>query len=381
MLLRVRKQTLEPDTRSYWRRKSELSTHRVPSYTQEEPMKKSLPLFVVAALGLAGCSVADQASDNNDDDAEASVTIMTHDSFNVPEELVTAFEEDTGYSVTTTSPGDAGAVLNQLILQKDNPTVDAVYGIDNYSADTLLAEDMLTTHDVDLGTADQYTVPSDTDGHLAPIDHGQVCVNMDNEWFDDADFAPPETLADLTDPAYEGLFVTTDPTTSSPGLAFLVSTIGGTDDWQTYWQDLLDNGAKVAGGWSDAYYSDFTSTGDGDYPLVLSYSSSPSAEEGRTSSILGTCTQQIEYAGVLDEAANPDGAKAFIEFLLSQEFQETLPEEMYMYPVLDEVELPEEWSQYADLSDDPITVDVTEVAQNRDAWLNDWTELYENHSS
>lgn len=343
-------------------------------------MKKSFPLLTIAALGLAGCSVADQAPDANDD-AEASVTIMTHDSFNVPEELVTAFEEETGYSVTTTSPGDAGAVLNQLILQKDNPTVDGVYGIDNYSAETLLAEDMLTPHDADLGSADQFTVASDTEGHLAPIDHGQVCVNMDNEWFEAEGLAPPETLDDLTDPAYEGLFVTTDPTTSSPGLAFLVATIAATDDWQTYWHDLLDNGAKVAGGWSDAYYSDFTSAGDGDYPLVLSYSSSPSAEEGRTSSILGTCTQQVEYAGVLADAANPDGAKAFIEFLLSSDFQETLPTEMFMYPVLEEVELPEEWSQYAELAEDPIAVDEAEVAENRDAWLDDWTALYENHSS
>lgn len=343
-------------------------------------MKKSLPFVVIAALGFTGCSVADQAQNTDDDAAAGSVTIMTHDSFNVDEELVAAFEEETGYTVTTTSPGDAGAVLNQLILQKDNPTVDAVYGIDNYSAQTLLDEDMLTSHDAELGSAERFALEADTNGHLAPIDHGQVCVNMDNEWFEAEDLTPPETLEDLTDPAYEGLFVTTDPTTSSPGLAFLVATIAGTDDWQAYWQDLLDNGAKVAGGWSDAYYSDFTSTGEGDYPLVLSYSSSPSAEAGRTSSILGTCTEQVEYAGVLADAANPDGAQAFIEFLLSQDFQETLPEEMYMYPVLEETTLPEEWSQYAELSPEPITADLTEVSENRDAWLNDWTELTENHA-
>ena len=342
---------------------------------------KKLPFVVVAALGLAGCSVADQAPDTNDDTA-ASVTIMTHDSFNVPEELVTAFEEDTGYRVTTTSPGDAGAVLNQLILQQDNPTVDGVYGIDNYSAETLLAEDMLTAHDVELGSAEEFVLDSDTDGHLAPIDHGQVCVNIDNEWFDASDLTPPETLDDLTDPDYEGLFVTTDPTSSSPGLAFLVATIAEYGDgWQDYWQDLLDNGTKVAGGWSDAYYSDFTSAGDGEYPLVLSYSSSPSAEEGRTGSLLDTCTQQVEFAGVLDEAANPEGAQAFIEFLLSSDFQETLPEEMFMYPVDDAVELPEEWTQYADLSADPITIDDAEVAENRDDWLSEWTQVYENHNS
>ncbi|NLZ97768.1 MAG: thiamine ABC transporter substrate-binding protein, partial [Micrococcus sp.] len=227
----------------------------------------------------------------------------------------------------------------------------------------------------------QYTVDSDTEGHLAPIDHGQVCVNIDNEWFDDEGLAPPETLDDLTDPAYEGLFVTTDPTTSSPGLAFLVATISNQADWQQYWQDLLANGTKIAGSWSDAYYSDFTSTGDGDYPLVLSYSSSPSAEEGRTSSALDTCTEQVEYAGVVDNAANPEGAKAFIEFMLDTDFQTSLPEEMYMYPVDDAVAVPEAWEQHAELADEPLTADLTEVAENREAWLNTWTELYENANS
>lgn len=335
---------------------------------------------MVAALGLAGCSVADQATESTGD-ADSTVTIMTHDSFNVSEELVAEFEAESGYTVTTTSPGDAGAVLNQLILQQDNPTVDAVYGIDNYSADTLLDQDMLTTHDVDLGAADAYTIAADTAGHLAPVDHGQVCVNMDTQWFQDADLTPPETLADLTDPAYEGLLVTTDPTASSPGLAFLVATIADQPDWEGYWTDLLDNGTKIAGGWSDAYYSDFSATGEGQYPLVLSYSSSPSAEEGRTASLPGTCTQQVEYAGVLAEAANPEGAKAFIDFLLSQEFQETLPEQMYMYPVRDDVELPEEWAQHAELSTDPIAVDTADVATNRQDWLTTWTELTEQHNS
>lgn len=343
-------------------------------------MKKTLPLLVASALAMTGCSIADQAPDSTEE-TQPTVTIMTHDSFNVPEELVAAFEEESGYTVSTSSPGDAVAVLNQLVLQQDNPTVDAVYGIDSYSAPELLNQDMLTAHNAELGSAEQYTVGTDTEGHLAPIDHGQVCVNVDNEWFDEAGIAPPETLDDLTDPVYAGLFVTTDPTTSSPGIAFLVATITDQDDWRGYWQDLLANGTKVAGSWADAYYSDFTSAGDGDYPLALSYSSSPSAEEGRTSSALGTCTEQVEYAGVVENAAQPEGAKAFIDFMLDTEFQTSLPDEMYMYPVDDSVALPEAWEQHAELADEPITTDLTEVDENREAWLTAWTDLYENASS
>src|SRR5699024_12196716 len=60
-----------------------------------------------------------------------------------------------------TSPGDAVVVLNQVTLQKDNPTVDAVYGIDNYSAPTLLSEDILVPHGAELGDAQQYAVDSE----------------------------------------------------------------------------------------------------------------------------------------------------------------------------------------------------------------------------
>lgn len=341
-------------------------------------MKKISATLATAALALTGCSVADQTPQNTDDAAQ-TVTIMTHDSFSMPEELVTSFEQETGYQLTTTSPGDAGAVLNQIILQQDNPTVDGVYGIDNYAAQTLLNEQLLQPHNIAVDTTQEFTLTPDTEGHLAPIDHGQVCVNMDIEWFEEADIAPPETLQDLTDPTYEGLFVTTDPNVSSPGMAFLIATIADQTDWETYWQDLLENGTKVAGGWSDAYYSDFTATSDGDYPLVLSYSSSPAAEEGRTGSILGTCTEQVEYAGVLADSANPEGAQAFIEFLLTEEFQTALPDEMYMYPVTD-VELPQEWSQHANLSDTPITTDLN-ITEHRNDWLNTWTDLYERHSA
>ena len=58
---------------------------------------------------------------------------------------------------------------------------------------------------------------------LAPVDNGNVCVNVDTTWFAEHDLEPPATLEDLTDPAYEGLFVTPSALSSSPGLAFLLA--------------------------------------------------------------------------------------------------------------------------------------------------------------
>jgi thiamine transport system substrate-binding protein len=166
-------------------------------------------------------------------------------------------------------------------------------------------------------------------------------------------------------------------------MAFLLATIGayGEDGWQDYWADLMDNGAKLTEGWSDAYQVDFTQGGGkGDRPIVLSYDSSPAftvADDGTstTSALLDTCFRQVEYAGVLEGAANPDGAEALVDFLLSPDVQAALPESMYVFPVDPSVELPAEWAEFAKQPTDPLTVDPATIAENRDEWLRDWSDV------
>ena len=102
---------------------------------------------------------------------------------------------------------------------------------------------------------------------------------------------------------------------SSTGLAFLLATIAEYgDDWPDYWTRLMDNGAKLTAGWSDAYEVDFTQGGGGgDRPIVLSYDSSPAftidGGTSTTTALLDTCFRQVEYAGVLTGADNPDGRR------------------------------------------------------------------------
>ncbi len=331
------------------------------------------------ALALSACSGADDST--GDSSAPTTINVLVHDSFNVPEDLIAQFEQESGYKVSTTSPGDAGVVVNQLILSKDNPTVDAVYGVENFSVAKAVDEGVFEPYTSENlpASAEQYVL----DDSLTPIDVGDVCVNVDHAWFEDNGIAEPETLDDLAKPEYAKLLVVQDPAASSPGLAFLVGTIAakGGDGYEDYWTQLLQSGTKVASGWSDAYYSDFSgSEGEGAYPLVVSYASSPAETQGATGSIDATCVRQIEFAGVVSGAKNPDGAQAFIDFLLSDEVQGAIPSNMYMYPVNSEVPLPEEWTKYAALPEDPIAVDAAAVAENRDAWIKSWTAIYEDNA-
>ena len=341
-------------------------------------VRSALAGTAALALALSACSGTD---DGGGEEGSTTVNVLVHDSFNIPDELIAQFEEESGFKVTTSSPGDAGVVVNQLILSKDNPTVDAVYGVENFSVAKAVDEGVFAPYtSPDLPeSAEQYVL----DDSLTPIDVGDVCVNVDHAWFEENGIAEPETLDDLAKPEYAELLVVQDPASSSPGLAFLVGTIGaeGVDGYEEYWTQLLQGGTKVASGWSDAYYSDFSGAdGQGDYPLVVSYASSPAETAGATGSLEATCVRQVEYAGVIEGAKNPEGAQAFVDFLLSDEVQEAIPPNMYMYPVNSDVALPEDWTKYATLPDSPIEVDVTEVAENRDAWIKTWTALYEQNA-
>ena len=331
----------------------------------------------VAVLALAGCSLTGSPNSTSPEGEGGTVTILTHDSFQMTEEQIAAFEEQTGYDLVTTAPGDAGFVVNQLLLGEDAPTVDGVYGIDNFSATTIGEAEVLADYvSPELpDNASEYAMGD----YLTPIDHGQVCINIDHGWFEEKGVEEPTTLDELAEPEYAKLLVITDPSTSSPGLAFLAGVVSKYgDDWQDYINKLIDGGTRVASGWSDAYYVDFSgSEGEGDYPLVLSYASSPAAEGGKTGNLDASCVDQIEYAGVVEGAKNPEGAQAFIDYLLSDEYQTTIPEQMYMYPINSEIELPEDWTKHAEPSTEVIDVDPAEVAENRDEWIEEFTKINE----
>jgi thiamine transport system substrate-binding protein len=329
----------------------------------------------LAATSLAGC--ASPAASSN------TVTVVTHDSFAVPNDVLAAFEASSGLKVTFVEPGDAGTLVNQLILTKDAPLGDAVYGIDNSFASRAIDEGIFTdyTSSAPAATAAAaYAIQGSS--ALTPIDYSDVCINVDHRYFASRSIPEPVTLDDLTKPAYKGLLSVENPSTSSPGLAFLLATVAAYGDaWPDYWKKLRANGLRVTASWTDSYYTDFSGpSSGGTYPLVLSYASSPPDEVdvdgvARTGALLDTCFRQVEYAGVLKGAKNPAAAKKVIDWMLSDSFQAALPENMYVYPVSTSVTVPPAWLANAPLSPRPYTLDPTTITKNRDAYIRTWTSV------
>lgn len=319
-------------------------------------MKRFTALAVSGTLLLSGCA---------DTSREQTVTLVAHDSFAISDESIAEFEGQSGYRLEILRTGDAGSLTNRLVLTKESPIGDVVFGIDNTFRGVAYENQII-------------------DGSLSEVNYSDVCFNYDRVWFEQNKIYPPTSWKDLTDPTYRGLTVVSNPLTSSPGLAFLATTVAGFGEagFESYWQDLKANEVKVASGWEEAYFTEFSgSAGMGSYPIVLSYSSSPAAEirengESQTVALLDECFRQIEYIGVLDGAPNKEGAKELVEFLLSESFQSTMPGLMYVYPVNPDAKIPSEWSKFGPMARSTIGQDL-DVALNRVLWQDKWSAIFE----
>lgn len=348
---------------------------------------RTAALAAITTLALAACTsttepTASFGTGTSTPEPETEVTVVTHDSFAVPDAVLAQFQEDTGITVTFVAPGDAGALVNQLILTKDAPLGDVAYGVDNTFATRALAEGVFADYTSSAPAAtDAAAYAVDGSSALTAIDYSDVCLNYDIGYFAERDLTVPQSFDDLAKPEYKGLLSVTNPATSSPGLALLLATIAAKGDaWEEYWTALVANDVRVTASWSDTYYSDFSAPNyGGDYPLVLSYASSPPFEviegEPTTAALLDTCFRQVEYVGVLTGAKHPTAAQLVVDWMLSDEFQAAIPENMYVYPVSTSVAVPAEWEQFAPLAAQPWSLPAAEIDANRDEWIQTWTEM------
>jgi thiamine transport system substrate-binding protein len=368
---------------------------------------RHLAALLAAALLLSACADDDQpasnegadttdegANDTSDQGADAGadettdgpseVTLLTHDSFDVSEDVLAAFTAETGIEVTIVPLGDAGTALNQAILTQDAPQGDLLFGVDTTFLSRALEAELFTPYESPMLEEVDERFQLDPELRAIPVTYGDVCLNHDVAWFDERGLAVPDDLADLTDPAYAGLLAVQNPATSSPGLSFLLATIErfGEDGYLGFWEGLVANDVVVTDGWSEAYYDEFSATGGGDRPLVVSYASSPPAEvffadpqpdEAPTGVIEASCFRQVEFVGILAGTERQAEAQALVDFLLSPTFQEDVPLTMFVFPVNEAASLPEVFVQHAVVPDEPLELDPDVIGAQREDWIEAWT--------
>jgi thiamine transport system substrate-binding protein len=310
--------------------------------------------------------------------AAADLIIYAYDSF-VSEwgpagKVIPKFEKKYGLKVEMISVGDAGQVLNRAILEKKRPKADIILGIDNNLLSKALDSGVLMPYT----SANLKLIPEelifDKTNHVTTFDHGYFAIVYDSVKLK----KPPANLEDLLNPELKGKLILEDPRTSSPGLGFLLWTIKVYgDDYLDYWEKLKPNILTITEGW-DTAYGLFTS---GEAPMVLSYTTSPAyhAEYENTTRYRALIFEegnylQIEGAGIIKGSKNIPAAQKFIDFMLTEDFQEEIPLTNWMFPVNRKVKLPESF-KYAPSPDIDLSFDPYEITENRKKWINDWLKV------
>jgi thiamine transport system substrate-binding protein len=334
------------------------------------------PLKLLLAAAFALCTSLALAQ-------TTELRVLTHSSFSIPKPLLAQFEKDAKVKLRISKGGDAGEMLNKLILTRANPIADVVYGIDNSLAPKALAAGVLDNYS---GPAARASSRVSLPAPLVPVDYGYVTLNWDKAWFAKTGLALPKSLEDLTQSAYASLLVVQNPATSSPGYAFLLATIGAMGEEKAFdwWARMRANGLKVSKGWSEAYYTEFSRNG-GKHPLVVSYATSPAAElfyakdrpaEPPTGSLAlpGGVFRQVEGVALVRGGKARAAAEQFIEFMRSTAVQQQLQTEMWMFPAHASVAKAEvmvhapEPSAFSAPSEQ-------DIATKGAAWVQRWTQV------
>ena len=336
-------------------------------------MKKSL--ILVLCLICAASAFAGASKEKASPDAPVLVVYAT-DSFlsewGAAPVVFPIFEEKYGIKIEQRQGGSAGEIVNLAIMEKEKAGADIIIGVDNNLLSTVLKNDLFIPYKPAGLENVKDDLIFDKSYHVIPYDYSFFSLVYDSNRIKN----PPKSLDDLLDPKYKKSLIVMDPRTSSPGLGFLMWTVKCKGDgYKDYWKKLMPNVLTVSESWSSGYGL-FTS---GEAPMVISYTTSPAYHvEYEMDDHIKTVVfaegnyMQTEGIGILKNAPHMDAAKKFMDFVLTEDFQEALPLTNWMYPVID-IQLPASYIS-APISEKPLLLEADDIDKNLDSWLSGWLE-------
>ena len=315
-------------------------------------MKKNTFISLIVLSILSCLTVLPLFAKSTKNNRSNQVIVYTYDSFagewGPGPELIEKFKKATGYDLVFIDCGDAVEAYNRALSEKDNVQADVVLGIDNNLYKDAISSGILKVYkpkNADKVLSDNLEEQIGGDYHLTPYDYSHFAIIYDTQ----SNVPAPESLEDLTKDIYKKKIILMDPRTSTPGLGFASWTISVFGEkYPEYWSALKPNILSMTPGWS-AGWGMFSS---GEAPLVISYTTSPAytlEEEGsdRYKALIFDegHVMQVEGYGLLNNAPNEKGAKAFMDFMITESAQETLLFTQWMYPANKNVKIPESYNK------------------------------------
>ena len=306
--------------------------------------------------------------------ATPALTVYTYASFVSdwgPGPLIEpAFEAHCGCDLKFVGVEDGAALLGRLKLEGSRSSADVILGLDTSLVTEAQQTGLLKPHGLNLDAID--FALSWSDPVFIPYDFGYFGFVYDSEKLAN----PPTSLRALVNQPQGPRIIIQDPRTSTPGLGLLlwVRKIFGDNDMSA-WAALSPRIVTVTKGWSEAYGLFL----EGEAPMVLSYTTSPAyhrhveqTDQYRVAMFEEGHYQQIEVAARLAHSAQPELAKDFLQFLLSDEVQAILPTSNWMLPAVHtEQALPEAFRD-DELPRTSLSFEPSEVSTERRHWIKRW---------
>lgn len=287
-----------------------------PRRNMETMMKTTL--LAAGLTVIATCAMAEKPV----------LTVLTYDSFTAewgPGPAIEAgFETQCACDLQFQTAVDGTAVLAKLQLEGSASKADVVVGLDTNLTDAarpLFAPVAAQPNSLPIAFADANFIPFDW-GWFAFVYDKTKLAN------------PPKSFVDLA--ASDVRIFIQDPRASTPGLGLLmwVKAAYG-DQSDKIWSDLADNIVTVTPGWSESYGMFLAGEAD----MVLSYTTSPAyhlileSDDTKAAAAFDEGHYlQIEVAGKLASAQQPELADQFLAYLGSDSAQTTLITTNWMYP-------------------------------------------------
>jgi thiamine transport system substrate-binding protein len=316
-------------------------------------------------------------------DPGGTLTVATYSSFTGEDTagawLKSAFEEEyADATVEFTTPENG---VNQFVQRKrQGAPIDAdVYvGLNTgelVRVDETLEEDLFVPVEDRLERADavEESLRIDPDGRAIPYDTGFIALV-----YDEGAVSEPETFDALLESEYENGLIAQNAQQSDPGRAFVLWTVTeyGPDGYLDYWSDLVDNGVRVLSDWEPAYNA-YTSE---EAPMVVSYSTDRVYYHGE-----GVDESRHQVAFLEDQGyANPEAmatfadsdnrrlARAFMDFVLTDEAQAEIAVRNVQFPAVAGVDPGGDFGEYALRPPEPVTFTYDELAGNVGTWIDQW---------
>ena len=245
----------------------------------------------------------------------------------IEKEYGKVFQEETGNSIKFIS---IDGIVGRLKLEKKRPKADVVVGLTELTTEMARRENLILPYvpkNIDNIANVSFKMSSE---YVTPMDYGILAINYNKEKIPNT----PKSLKELG--AMTKQLMVENPKVSITGeeaLQWSIALYG--ENWLDFWKELKPAIYSVEPGWSEAF-AKFTA---GEAPMMVGYATSNLFFTGEDSSKYDSFLLEDgnyiyqEGAALVNKKEVKDGAKKFMERVLSDEFQKIMSEENYMFPV------------------------------------------------